>query len=252
MGDSTNQDHFVTTRWTQVLAAGGDDQQAQEALSDLCAAYYNPVVAFLRREGREEDSARELAHEFFAMVLAGDSFAEADPRKGRFRSYLLGALKHFAANRRARERTARRGGNIPHEPIHETDTTVVSPEGAVARSEYDEAAFDRDWAFNLLERAMTRLREEWVARAGAAQFEILKPWLTGNAPGESQGGLAAQLGTSEGAARVMLHRFRRRFGDFVKSEIAQTVDGPGEVADEMRLLIQAVAGDPNGRGGIRA
>lgn len=237
--EPASEAHFLTTRWTQVLAAKGESAQAQQALSELCAAYYGPVVGFLRREGRDEDAARELAHEFFAKVLESRGFSSADPQRGRFRSYLLGALKHFLANRRARQMQEKRGGIIPHQEYAETDTASASePAPAVA---LPEAAFDRDWALNVLERAMSRLKEEWQEKNAAEQFDKLKPWLTGGENTGSQADLAAQLGMKEGAARVILHRFRRRFGDLVKAEIAQTVNGPAEVADEMRLLIEALS-----------
>ena len=226
-------DRFVTTRWTQVLEAQGDSGFAQEALSELCAAYYSPVVAFLRREGRDEDQARELAHEFFAGVLGGHSFA-ADPARGRFRSYLLGALKHFLAKRRAHAARAKRGGNVAHEPLEELD--AIAEPGSTA-----EANFDREWALRVLDRAMIRLKAEWVERGALAEFEKLKPWLTAERGGEGQSLLARESGMNEGAMRVRLHRFRRRFGDLVKAEIAQTVNGPGEVAGEMRHLIAALS-----------
>src|ERR1043165_1577943 len=101
---------FATTRWTRVLASRGRSTNARQALSDLSAAYYGPVVAFLRREGRDDDTARELAHEFFARVLEQQSFQGADPQRGRFRSYLLGGLKHFLTNRRVHESREKRGG----------------------------------------------------------------------------------------------------------------------------------------------
>ena len=101
---------FVTTRWTCVLAARGTTPAAKQALSDLCAMYWQPVFTFLRREGRTDDAARELTQEFFRRILARDGFAHADPERGRFRSFLLGAVKHFLADMRDRERAARRGG----------------------------------------------------------------------------------------------------------------------------------------------
>ena len=239
--ESTSEAHFLTTRWTQVLEAKGESAHAQQALSELCAAYYGPVVAFLRREGRDEDAARELAHEFFAKVLEGRGFSSADPQRGRFRSYLLGALKHFLANRRAREMQEKRGGRVPHESLDAESDTGSASDSAIAAEGIPEAAFDRDWALNLLDRAMTRLKEEWQEKNAGDQFEKLKPWLTGGERTEGQADLAGQLGMKEGAARVILHRFRRRFGDLVKTEIAQTVSGPAEVADEMRLLIEALS-----------
>src|SRR6188474_903517 len=116
--------NFAPTRWTLVVQARGAGLGAQAALSELCGAYYAPVVSFLRSEGREEDAARELAHEFFARVLAGASFRGADPARGRFRSYLLGAVKHFLADTRAYERAIKRGGDAQRVPLDaDTDTS---------------------------------------------------------------------------------------------------------------------------------
>jgi len=234
-------DTFATTRWTQVLAARGDSAPARQALSDLCAAYYAPVVAFLRREGRDEDTARELAHEFFARVLERQAFHGADPQRGRFRSYLLGALKHFLANRRAHERREKRGGRADLEPlVSETDT---SPGPAVAdlATPSPDAVYDREWALNVLARAFEVVKRECEQSDTAREFETLKPWLTGESVGRSQAEAACELGMNEGAVRVAIHRLRRRFRELVKAEIAQTVAAPRGVAEEMRYLIEALS-----------
>lgn len=232
---------FVTTRWTQVLAARGDSPAARQALSDLCAAYYAPVVAFLRREGRNDDDARELAHEFFARVLEHASFDHADPRRGRFRSYLLGALKHFLANRRAHELRAKRGAGAVHEPIiPETDTSPGTPLPDLTALTND-AVFDREWAIRMLEHALETMQHE-ADRAGTrSEFDALKPWLTGEHANHSSAGAASALGINEGAARVAIHRLRRRFREVVRTEIAQTVADPTEIADELRHLITALS-----------
>src|SRR5262245_42376034 len=122
--------HFTPTRWTLVVQAKGAGEAARAALSELCAAYYAPVVSFLRSEGREEDPARDLAHEFFARVLAGASLRGADPARGRFRSYLLGAVKHFLADARDKAAAEKRGGGITPVSLEETASglSVTAPE----------------------------------------------------------------------------------------------------------------------------
>ena len=231
---------FVTTRWTQVLASRGNSEQARQALSDLCAAYYAPVVTFLRSEGRNEETARELAHEFFARVLERQSLGGADPVAGRFRSYLLGALKHFLANRRVRESRQKRGGQITHEPILNGTDTRVGIDIVDHSVSTPDKLFDREWAFSILKRALAVMRKDAVANGTLHQFQILKPWLTGELGGRSQAQSAQELGISEGAARAAVHRLRRRFRELVKAEIAQTVNDPAEVAEEMRHLIEAL------------
>lgn len=231
---------FRTTRWTQVVAARGESVTAKTALSDLCAAYYAPVVAFLRAEGRAEDAARELAHEFFARVLACQSLAGADPARGRFRSYLLGALKHFLGDQRARAAAAKRGGGIipvPLAPGTDTSPGFEIPDAAAAPSDL---IFDRQWALTLLDRSLLALGVEFVTADERAQFEALKPWLTGE-PATPQSTVAAQLGLNENAVKVAIHRLRRRFRELVKSEIAQTVADAAEQRAELEHLIRVLA-----------
>lgn len=229
---------FVTTRWTQVLAAQGNSPQAQQALSDLCAAYYAPVIAFLRRDGRDEDAARELAHAFFARVLKQQSLGGADPQRGRFRSYLLGALKHFLANRRVQDASEKRGGQVIHETLA-CDTDM--PAGAASSAAAAEKSFDREWALSVLSRALAALRQRASEDDTLREFEILKPWLTGENATRSQAEAARELGMSDGAVRVAIHRLRRSFRERVNAEILQTVQDPAEVAAEIRYLIDSVA-----------
>jgi RNA polymerase sigma-70 factor (ECF subfamily) len=232
---------FATTRWTQVLASRGDSAEARLALSELCAAYYGPVVAFLRREERDEDAAREMAHEFFACVLDRQSLGGADPQRGRFRSYLLGALNHFLANRRVHELREKRGGRVVHEPLAlETDTShgLAIPDTSTPSPD---TMFDREWALSVLERAFRVMKRDCEQSGGLREFETLKPWLTGESAGRSQGDAARELGMNEGAVRVAIHRLRRRFRELVKSEVAQTVNDPADVAEEMLHLIAALS-----------
>jgi RNA polymerase sigma factor (sigma-70 family) len=233
-------DTFATTRWTQVLVSRGHSAEGRQALSDLCAAYYGPVVAFLRREGRDEDAARELAHEFFAGVLERQSLDGADPERGRFRSYLLGALKHFLANRRVHELREKRGGRIVHEPL--AVGTDTSPGLAIPDTSTPslDTVFDREWALSILERAFDVMKRECEQSGATREFETLKPWLTGESASRPQADAARELGMNEGAVRVAIHRLRRRFRELVKAEIAQTVNEPGDVAEEMRHLIAAL------------
>ena len=229
---------FADTRWTLVARASGSDTAAQSALSDLCAAYYAPVNAFLRAEGRTEDAARELAHEFFARVLAGGTLAGADPARGRFRSYLLGALKHFLVDHRAHAHREKRGGGIAPEPL-DTGTSAGQPLPA-ARD--DDRVFDRLWALTLIARALEVVGGELRDAGKGAHFDALQPWLTGESPALSQANAAQQLGMSEGAVKVAIHRLRQRLRETVKAEIAQTVHDSAEVDDELRhLLIVLVA-----------
>jgi len=235
--------HFATTHWTRVLASQGKAPEALQALSELCAEYYTPVVAVLRRETRSEDRARDLAHAFFERVLQQQSLDGADPARGRFRSYLLGALKHFLAHQRQKESRVKRGGTTPHVPFEsgECDTDVIPV--ADPHCDLDAALFDRAWGFHILGMALERLASEARTSGTQQTFELLKPWLSGDAEstGQTQSHAALQLGMTEGAFRLALHRLRRRFREIVKAEIAKTVSRPEEIPDELNHLITAVS-----------
>ncbi|MEO8351607.1 MAG: sigma-70 family RNA polymerase sigma factor [Chthoniobacteraceae bacterium] len=231
---------FHTTRWTQVIQARERTQTGADALRDLCAAYYVPVIAFLRRRGDEPDAARDLAHEFFAQVLEGDAIDGADRAQGRFRSYLIGAVKHFIAHRRESEHRQRRGGGVRPLSIDLPDSPAleVPDHGCIS----PEAAFDRQWAVTVLARAMDVLREECRAEGKAESFEQLRPWLIGESMHGEQWPVAELLGMSAGALKVAVHRLRRRYRGLVKAEIARTLHDDGAVEDEMRALLMALSG----------
>lgn len=230
-------DSFHDTRWTLISRSRGDDVIARVALSELCAAYYEPVVMFLRRDGRIEDEARSLAHDFFAKLLAGGAIAGADPAKGKFRSYLLAAVKRFAADQRDRATAGKRGGGQSHLTLDPADSvTGAGLQIADAHIEAPDAAFDRQWALTLLALALARLESEMAAMGKAPHFIALKPWLTAENDRLSQAAAAAELGLSGEAVKVAIHRLRKRFREAVKAEIAQTVGDPERVQEELDAL----------------
>ena len=232
---------FYDTRWTLVSRSRGSDTRAKAALSELCEAYYAPVVAFLRRDGRAEDAARDLAHDFFAKLLAGDAINGADPLRGRFRSYLLSALKRFAADQRDHDHAAKRGGGQVHAVIENHDSsTGAGLQIADMNVEAPDAAFDRQWALTLLARALATLEAELRDSGKGHHFDTLKSWLTADADATPQAEAAAKLGISEDAVKVAIHRLRKRFRDAVKAEIAQTVSDSGNVREELDALMAAL------------
>ena len=232
---------FHDTRWTLVSRSRGEDAEAKVALSELCEAYYAPVVAFLRRDGRAEDVARDLAHDFFAKLLVGGTIDGADPLRGKFRSYLLMALKRFAANQRDRDHAAKRGGGQIHAVIDgESETTGAGLQIADASIEAPDMAFDRQWALTLLARALVRLESEMRDEGKSAHFDVLKPWLTAEANATPQSDAAAKLGMSVEAVKVAVHRLRKRFREAVKAEIAQTVSDADTVREELDALMVAL------------
>jgi DNA-directed RNA polymerase specialized sigma24 family protein len=232
---------FHTTRWTLVQNAASGSAEARQALSELCAAYYAPIVAFLRREGRQEDAARDLAHEFFAKVLADEALGAYERKRGRFRSYLLGAVKHFLANQCRDAAREKRGGGIEYVPLRESTDTSPGVDVADAHALAPDPTFDREWALAIVERALALLETESAAAGQSAQFSVLKPWLTPTTSRESPADAAAKLNISDGAFKVAVHRLRRHFRELVRAEIAQTLHDPADLDDEMRCLVEALA-----------
>jgi RNA polymerase sigma factor (sigma-70 family) len=232
--------NFVATRWTLVLRAGGHSAEARAALSELCEAYYQPVYRFLCREGRDEDAARELAQEFFARILQRGGLGDADPGRGRFRSYLLGAVKHFLADERKHRLREKRGSGAVPESLD-----IAPTEDGSARELADQigtvpdAWFDRQWALTVMERALAAVEKEFETGGKLDQFALLKPWLVG-ADALPQAEVARQLGLSESAAKVAIHRLRKRFREVVRSEVAQTLEEGANIAAEIRYLVHAL------------
>jgi RNA polymerase sigma-70 factor (ECF subfamily) len=231
----STQPFFSPTRWSLVLRARGPSPEARTALSDLCAAYWNPVFRHLRGFGIAEDEARELTQSFFAHLLSGDRINTADPAQGRFRSYLLVALRRFLKDRRLADSRMRRGGNIPHEPL-ETDSPAEPPASPAGP---ESARFDREWAMAVIARSLDAVAADYAASGRSSLFHQLKPWLEGPA-GESSETTTA-LGLSEGALKVAVHRLRRRFKEAVLHEIRQTLPEDEDPQAELHYLIEVLS-----------
>lgn len=234
--DSTDEatapsDVFATTRWTAVVAAQGASTEAGTALGELCAAYYAPIHRYIECTARDLGDALDLTQDFFARLLAGRGLAGAEKGKGRFRAYLLGAVKHYLADYRDRRGAVKRGAEVKHVPLG-TDVDVPAPQ-------LPDVAFDRQWGLTVLDRALKVLAAEHEKQNKAEQFQLLKPWLTGEAGNVNE--VASRLGMNEGTMKVAVHRLRKRFRDLVKAEIAQTVCTEEEVREELRYLIEVVS-----------
>jgi RNA polymerase sigma-70 factor (ECF subfamily) len=234
---------FVTTQWTRVVAARGGTPAARAALGELCAAYWMPVYRFLLREGRDEDAARELTQEFFARLLKGSGVAGADPARGKFRSYLLGAVRNFLGDVRDRENRGKRGGGATAESLDTVDAgdTASGLQVADPGAEPRDTRFDRNWALAILDRGLTALENELAAAGKRAQFDVLKPWLVGESGALTTAMAARALGLNDGAAKVAIHRLRKRFRALVRDEIARTVSDPGEVEAELQYFVEVLA-----------
>jgi len=240
MDDKAGPRRFQTTRWTLVLAAGGSSTtDARDALATLCEAYWGPVYAFIRRSGHDPDTARDLAQAFFVRVLEKDFFSQARPERGRFRSFLLSSVKNFLSNQRDAARAAKRGGG--QKPISldvETAERTYRIEGVDDVT--PDRLYERRWALTVLGSALARLESQYGQSGRGELFGQLKPFLTGDEPPYAE--LAASMGLTAGALRVAVHRMRRHFSHMLRETIAETVEQPSEVEDELRHLLQAVSG----------
>jgi RNA polymerase sigma-70 factor (ECF subfamily) len=231
------QAQFATTHWSVVLAAGQDSSPtASEALDRLCRTYWYPLYAFVRRSGRDAPEAEDLTQEFFARLLQKDFPAGIKPEGGKFRSYLLASLKNFLVNEWASRQTAKRGGGKSNLSLEDL--------GAEARYQSEPAdqatpdrLFERRWASALLDQVRQGLKDEYAAEGKDRLFESLRPSLTEDAQLIPYDALGRQLGMSEGAIKTAIYRLRKRYGELLRFEIAQTVDRPEDIEDEIRCLI---------------
>lgn len=224
-----------------MLAARAEDSSAAHAaLSELCQAYWFPLYVYIRRRGHEHAAAEDLTQAFFARLLARDYLGDLTPGMGRFRSFLLAALKHFLANEWDASRVQKRGGG---KEIFSLDALDVEeryrfePQESVT----PETLFERRWAMAVLENVLARLRQEFVASERAELFDQLKVFLSADQPVGSYAGVAARTGLKEGTVKVAVHRLRRRYGELLRGEIANTVHDPREVEDEVRHLIAVLS-----------
>jgi RNA polymerase sigma-70 factor (ECF subfamily) len=233
---------FATTHWSLVLAARtGRSAESRTALEALCDAYWFPLYALIRREGYGAEEARDLTQGYFARLVERRDLQDVRPGLGRFRSFLLASVKHFLFNELDRERAKKRSPGPPLVSLDAQDAEQryrFEPVDAMT----PETLFERKWAMTVLERTLGRLGEEWSGGQKAQRFAALRGQLTGDAPAESYRELGESLGMSEDAVKVTVHRLRRRFGELLREEIADTVREPGEVDDEIRHLLGVLRG----------
>jgi RNA polymerase sigma factor (sigma-70 family) len=226
---------FTTTHWSIVLEAQGESPAAQEALEKLCRTYWRPIFAFLRRQGISPDEAEDITQGFFAELLERRSLSAVRKEKGRLRSFLLGGLKYFLANEQRRAMAIKRGkgqsrklsGLEELRALEEQPADVLTPD----------QIYERRWALTVLERVLSRLKDEYLAADNAALFDSLKELLPDEPGSPSQAAIAARLGMTENAVRQAFYRFRQRYQALLREEIANTVATPGDIEDELRHLI---------------
>lgn len=227
---------FTTTHWSVVLEAQGESPAAHEALEKLCRTYWRPIFAFLRRQGIGPTEAEDITQGFFAELLERRSLEAVRREKGRLRSFLLGGLKFFLVNQGRRVMAIKRGKGqrlIPLDELHADDRIEFEPADPMT----PEMIYERRWALTVLERVLSRLKDEYVTAGNAALFDSLKELLPDEPGALSQAEIAAHLGMSENAVRQAFYRFRQRYQAILREEIANTVATPGDIEDELRHLI---------------
>lgn len=240
--DRSTPQWFATTHWSVVLAAGtGSVSAAQDALDRLCRAYWYPLYAFVRRLGHSPTDAQDLTQGFFAHLLEHHLVARADREVGRFRSFLLGSLKHFLAHEHERATALKRGGGQPVLSLDGFD-----PEERFALEPADsanpESIFDQRWARQQIENALGRLRAEYAASGRGPLFDLLKDYVWGDQNALSLAAIAGRLELNEEAVKKSVQRLRQRFRDALRTEVAQTVATPDQIDEELRHLRAALSG----------
>jgi RNA polymerase sigma-70 factor (ECF subfamily) len=228
---------FSTTRWSLVVAAGDSQNPGYAAaVAELCSVYWYPVYAFVRRRGFGPDTAQDLTQGFFAQILEKKTLGAARHERGRFRSFLLAALKFYISHERERADAQKRGGGIA--PIRlDADTAEGKYRLEPSDPDTPESLFERRWAFLLLERSLKRLREETKDSAHPDRSLRLVGYLSGGTTVPEYKQAAAELGMSESAMKVAMHRLRNRFRELLRDEVMQTVIDPDKVDDELRYLV---------------
>ncbi|HKQ40482.1 MAG TPA: RNA polymerase sigma factor [Verrucomicrobiae bacterium] len=232
---SSSPEWFLTTHWSVVLnARAADPNTAHDALESLCGAYWYPLYAFVRRLGHSPHDAEDLIQGFFAQCIEKDYLRAADQEKGRFRSFLLIALKRFLANEWDRARTRKRGGDRQIISLDAEERYAAEP----AESLSPDKLFERRWALTLLENVLEKLKGEQADAGRLAIFTELQPVLTTR--GTPYAELAQRLGLSESAVKVAVHRLRQRYRELLEKEIANTVSSPSDIEEERRYLLRVL------------
>lgn len=233
---------FVTTHWSVVQAAGAaDPAPANAALESLCRTYWKPIYAFIRRFGHSPEQAEDLTQDFFRRLLERNYPGKADPRKGRFRTFLLVALHHFLLDQRDKSRALKRGGGreiFSLDTAAEEHRLTLEPVDALT----PETMFERRWAYSILAEAERRLETEFISNGKSTLWEVLFHFLPGKKSSLSGADAASRLEMPENTLKSHVHRMRQRHASLVRAIVAETVASPAEIDDELRHLIALVSG----------
>lgn len=230
---------FATTHWSMVISAGANSERSREAMEILCDSYWQPLYSYVRRRGYSPDDAQDLTQEFFTRLLSSNRVARADQLKGRFRSFLLVAMKNFLHDEWDKTHAQKRGSGLQPCSIH-LDNGERTYELEPVNNVTPEQLFERRWALTLLDKVLVRLREEHLVAGRQEQFELLRPCLIGDRTAQPYAELAAAMGQTEGAVKSAVHRLRARYREVLRQEIANTVAIPEQVDEELQYLFQVL------------
>ena len=229
---------FAETRWSQILLAGqGSSHQSNKAKETLCTLYWSPIYSFLLRKGHTHHDAEDLTQAFFVRLLESDAFSNADKAKGRFRSFLLGAVKHFLTDEARKASTQKRGGKVSFVPIGISDSEqgrLLEPDPGLTPEE----SYNRRWAATLLDVAFQRLRADFTSAHQLDRFEAIKSFLSEDAAAGDYERVSRQLGITTKAVGVAVHRLRQRYRQLVRQEVADTLVDASDVEEELRDLFR--------------
>jgi RNA polymerase sigma-70 factor (ECF subfamily) len=252
MGAASHSGHagplFTSTRWSVILAARDHSGPGSAAaMASLCATYWRPLYAYVRRQGRSVEDAQDLTQSFFSHILEKGSLRHVDPSLGRFRSFLLVSIRNFLAGEWRHAHASKRGGEASIVSLEDSLKEVTRAEDSLAaggaESRTPEEIYERNWALALLEKTTARLSAEFEAAGKKRVFESLIVYLTGEHDGRPYSEVAAKLGITEVTVRVAVHRMRGRFQDLLRDEVARTLpdpDDPAAIIDELRYLLSVL------------
>lgn len=239
---SLEQKQFEETRWSLISRAGGDDPSAQEALDDLCQRYWYPVYAFIRRSGQAPADAEDLTQDFFRRFFAEGSFLQASRERGKFRSYVLKAVKNQMISSQIRSQTIRRGGLAVRLSLDQVGAEARLNQHEFFEDVAPERLFDHEWAVTIVETVLQRLRAEYEHLDKEALFDALSDVIQGRPDSNFYTMTAERFGMTENAVRVAAHRLRVRYGSLLQQEVADLLDNPSsdQVREEIRYLFEAL------------
>ena len=239
---------FPTTRWSVVVnARAGSESETRAALETLCRQYWYPIYGFIRRQGRAHHEAQDCTQEFLTHLLANRGITSARPERGRFRTYLLSALRNFLAKEWRRAHAAKRGGGLVPLSLELRDAQDRFTHEPADEALNPEKAYDRMWALGMIERAVSQLREDYEKSGRGALFAALASLVAGDVSDNALHAPAARLGMTPRALTVALHRLRQRVGHRLRADVAATVADENDVDGELRHLIAAVSAHSSSR-----